>query len=208
MALSDPFHIEERSNTSHMDKKDWQVIERQTNLGEVPSILSGSIKPLRGSESQYINSDPKIAVNQNTIRNPDAIQTLAESEKLDNGQRLRNERLARETEKKTATKDWEQGIISSMTKNNIVPKGNVFPTESLVANNGLSSPSSQMGVYAKFDKNDIPELTAGEKLRLSNEERKKSIQREDGTKTEFKISKAETRGVSDSFTEALKKHLK
>ena len=208
LALSDPFHIEEKVNSTHMDKYDWQQVTKQANLAEIPSMDLGAIKSIRGSESIYVNSEPKTAINQNSIVNPDAIKNLSESTVLDNGARLKQEKAAREEAKRVNAKEWEKNVISSMEKNDIVPKGSVFPTESMHAQNGLSNPSSSMGVYAKFDKNDIPEKTAGELIKERNISSKQSIQRAAKEKEEFKMEKAEIRTISTTFADELKKHLK
>lgn len=208
LVLSDPFHLAEHADTSHMDKEDWQKVKKQSNMKEVPSMVSGSVKPLRGGEDYLKNTDVTVAKNQNSIANPDAIKQFVESEKIDTGARLKAEKQAREDAKKVAHAEWQKNLVDAMDKKDIVPKGNVFPTEVMNAQSGLNSPSSQMGVYAKFDPKNIPEKTAGEKIKDSREEWNRSIQRPDKVKTEFKMDKASTRSISEVFGEELKKRVK
>jgi hypothetical protein len=208
LVLQDPFHLDERANTSHMDYENWQKTAKQGNLSEAPSIDLGAIKAIRGGENYFSNPESKNAINQNSITNPNAIKEFIESEKVDNGMRLKQEKLARDLAKKENTKEWENSIIEAMPKNDIVPKGNVFPTETMNAQSGLNSPSSKMGVYSDFKIEDVPTLTEGEKIKLSQDEHKKSIQRPIKEKEEFHTSSSSVNKVSDTFADELKKYLK
>jgi len=201
----DPFHldIEERNV-----KGDWEKISGEQRLGDKPSMMSGAVKGVRGGEDYSTNSDIHPAANQNSITNPNAIEQLAESEKEDNGVRLSRERDERELAKEAKNKEWEQEKIASMEHIDIIPKGNVFPTEVMNAQPGLNTPSSQMGVYAKFDADSIPDKTEGERISEANETRRKSIQGEDKAKGGFQMNKAPVRSISDDFGDALKKALK
>jgi hypothetical protein len=200
--IGDPFHISQRSDMSHMVKSNWQEVKKQANLND-PSVDSGSVISLRGGENYFLNSDVNPAINQNSITNPDAIRQLAESTKEDNGERLKKQKAQKETDKIANNKAWEKEKIDEMVKIDIVPRGNVFPTETLNANNGLSNPSSKMGVYAKFDVNSIPDMTKGEKLKQSNKEYKESIQRKSQKDDWQKPSKQSSRSISDNFGASL-----
>ncbi|TRZ80661.1 hypothetical protein D4R86_03950 [bacterium] len=179
----DPFHLDvEERNV----KSDWEKISGEQRLGDKPSMMFGAIKGVRGGEDYSINSDINPAANQNSITNPNAIEQLAESEKEDTGVRLARERDERELAKEAKNRDWEQEKIASMKHLDIIPKGNVFPTEVMNAQPGLNTPSSQMGVYAKFDVDSIPEKTQGEKIAEANETRRKSIQGEIRLRVVFK----------------------
>lgn len=204
----DPFHFGKNTDMSHMEKESWQEVKAASKMTEAPTMRGGAVIPSRGGEDYFKNSEPKNAPNQNSISNPDAIKQLAESTAVDTGVRLRAEKQAREDEHKAETKSWQEKIIAAMTHKDIVPHGKVFPTESLTANTGLNNPSSrQSGVYAKFDKDAIPEFTAGEKIKAANDAAKKAIQREAKEKHEFHAEKASTRGISDLLTDELKKRL-
>jgi hypothetical protein len=207
LVLPDPFHIDERSDMSHMEKKNWERVGRQANMKDAP-VMEAGVRPLRGGEDYFANSESKTAKNQNSITNPDAIKQFAESEKLDTGARLKKEKADRITARKDANKEWEQNVIKAMEKNDIVPKGTVFPTEVLNAQPGLNTPSSQMGVYSKMDKKDIPEQTAGEKVREARKQWNSSIKRPEKEKAKFEMSKSSERGISDTFGDELKKLLK
>lgn len=208
LVLKDPFHLDERTNTSHMEREDWQKIAKQSNLSEAPSIGAGTIKALRGGENYFTNADSKNAINQNSITNPDAIKEFAESTKIDNGARLKQEKAEREIAKKTNAKEWEKSIVEAMPKKDVIAKGSVFQTETMNPQSGLNKPSSQMGVYADFKVEDVPTLTEGEKLKSSQDERKKSIQRPQVEKEEFHTSSSSVNKVSDTFADELKKYLK
>ena len=207
LALGDPFKLDQKF-ASEEPKTNWQTITKEAKMKEIPSIANGVVVPVRGGENYNKNSDINPAKNQNSITNPDAIKTLAETQEQDTGLRLRAERLAREEERTIQQREHENEIVNSMVFKDIVPRGKVFPTECLNAQNGLSSPSSERGVYAKFDKDSIPDRTAGEKIKDSNVEYKKSIQRERLVDDPMEMSREATRTVSDVLANELKKALK
>ena len=207
-ALGDPFHITERTESTHMDKVDWQKTSGQSVLKQQPQ-MNGGIVPLAGGEDYNTNSNIKVAPGQNSISDPDAIGKLINNTAQDNGARLKAEKVEKEQAKIAEKKNWEDNKLKEMEHNKMLPKGKVFPTESMVAQSGLNSPSSQRGVYAKFDPADIPDKTKGEQIAENNEARKKSIQREivkeDGWQ---KPQTQSARGISDIFSSELAKLLK
>jgi hypothetical protein len=144
--LGDPFHLDDKADISHMDVANWQEVKKQTNMKDAPVMTSG-IVPVRGGEDYFTNSNIKAnAKNQNSISDPDAIKTMVESTEQDNGARLKEQIKAKETAKKQAHAEWQKDIVDSMEHKEIVPRGNVFPTESMNAQSGVSSPSCQGGV--------------------------------------------------------------
>jgi len=203
--IIDAFKLDDVKDVDYKDKN-WQSIKRQANLEDKPVMRSGII-PVRGGEDYFTNSEVKVARGQNSISDPRAIETLAKSEKEDTGARLRREHQEKEAQKEANKKEWEQQKIAGMGDTSIVPKGKVFPTEVLNAQPGLGAPSSQMGVYAKFDPKDIPDKTQGELLSEAQDQRRKSIQRPEAEEHQFASKKASVREISDVFGEALKKAL-
>ena len=207
--MSDPFHIEERTASKDVtspDKSDWEKVSLAGKLQDSPK-MSG-IVPLRGGEDYFTNSDQRITPGRNSITSPDAIEKLANDTTEDSGARLKREKVEKENRKVAEKANWEKEKIDAMPHRNIVSKGTVFPTESMVAQSGLNSPSSQMGVYAKFNPASIPEKTEGEKLAEQNKTRKQSIQR-DVVEDNWESPRSQSlRGVSDTFADSLKKFLK
>jgi hypothetical protein len=204
--ILDPFHFEKLADTSHMDKKNWQEVKSEAKLKEAPVMANGIVQPLRGGENYFKNSDSKLASNQNSITNANAIKELAESTAIDNGARLKAEQKKKIEAKNISKKEWEQNLVESM-KDDVLAKGKVFPTEVLNAQPGLNAPSSKMGVYAKFDPNQIPEKTVGEKIKENNKQAKLAIQRQPKEKSDFKVERAAARSISGLFSEELKKQL-
>ena len=202
----DPFRIDERSDTSYMDETNWQEVKKQSVLGE-PSVDMGNVLALRGGENYFINSDVSPAPNQNSITNPDAIGQLANSKVMDTGERLKKEQVDKQAQKELDHSEWQQAKIDEMSSGDIIPKGTVFPTETLNANTGLDNPSSQMGVYAKFDPDSIPDKTAGEQIADKNKQYKETIQRPKTEDDWQKPSKQTSRGISDSFADSLATNL-
>lgn len=208
--LGDPFHLEERSDTSHMEKAKWQEVKKQAQMKDAPVMLSGNIIPIRGGEDYFKNTNANAnAKNQNSIADPDAIRKMAEGKEEDSGERIRRQLKEKEEAKKQAHMEWQKDIVKAMEHKDIVPKGVVFPTESLNAQPGLNRPSGSMGVYSKFDPASIPDKTAGEMIREQNAaERKRINPRTEKVKTEFERSHQSARSISETFAEELKKFVK
>jgi hypothetical protein len=207
-ALGDPFHIEERTNMDHMAKANWEKVEGSSNLLDNPrEAMHGGILPLRGGEDTRIANTQTLAPNQNSIHDANAIQRYNESEVEDTGARLARERVEREAARANKHSEWEQDKIAAMEADGFKAQGVVFPTEVMNAGSGISS--SFMGAYSEADLKNLPDLTAGEQLSLSNEDRKRSIQRESSTEAQEwdRVKKAPSVRVSDHFTEELKKKL-
>jgi len=208
--LGDPFHLDERADTTHMEKTKWQEVKKQANMEDAPVMLSGNIIPIRGGENYQTNADTTAnAKNQNSIADPDAIKNLFESQTEDNGARLKRQLEDKEAAKKQAHMEWQDNIVKAMEHKDIVPKGKVFPTEAMNAQPGLNGPSSSMGVYSKFDPESIPEKTAGEQIKEQNDAHRKWMNpRSEKAKPEFERSHQSSRGISDTFAEELKKYQK
>jgi hypothetical protein len=208
-ALGDPFHIEERTNMSHMEKENWERITPSASLLDNPTeAMKGGILPLRGGEDTRISNTPDLPSNQNSMFDPDAIKKLNESEVEDTGVRLARERKEREDARANKHSEWEQEKIAKMQADNFQAQGVVFPTEMATVGSGVSG--QRMGAYSDYDLKNLPEKTAGEKLAAHNEARKASIQREASPKDESnwdEVKSAPSRMISDVFAEELRKSL-
>ena len=201
----DPFRIDERSDTSHMNAANWEQVKKAEVL-DPASIMTGTIIPLGGGENYFLNSDVNPASNQNSITNPDAIKQLAESKKLDNGERLKQQAKAKEEQKKQEHATWQKEKIAAMANGDIIPKGTVFPTETLNAHTGLNHAPIHGGVYSS-KKQSMPAKTEGEKIAENNAARKASIQRPKETDNWQKPCKQSSRFISDVFASSLAKQL-
>lgn len=197
IVLSDPFKLDEKIANVHEKSKWSPEVTKEAKLSDKPA-MSG-IVPIRGGEDYLSNTDAKVARGQNSISDPDAISKLAESTIEDNGARLRRQNLEKEEAKKTRHDEWQQEKIASMEGKEILPNRYVFPTESMNAQPGIKG--------EVFDFSKIPDKTEGEKIRESNEARRKEIRGEEKDKYEFKLERSANRGISDTFADELKKHL-
>lgn len=201
----DAFKIEEKAKTDHMDVVDWQSNKSQLKLSEKPTLVSNSVRSLRGGENYFENSDTKTARGQNSITNPNAIEEFSKTE--DSGDLIKKQVKARKEERAASNKNWQDEKIKSMAGSEIIPKGKVFMTEDMNAQSGIGS-SDGIKKYHGFGVEGLPEKTAGEQLSGRNESRRKSIQR-NVEKAEWQFVQSEsTRVISDDFTESLKKLLK
>lgn len=201
--LGDAFRFEEKIAAATRQERDWQVNTPSQKL-ELNPVMTGGIVPVRGGENYNIQNTPKLANNQNSMANPHAIEELANSEQLDTGARLAKERQERVAQKEQNKKQWQQDLIDSMVHKDIVAHGKVFPTETLNAQPGLGSPASRR-IAGNFDPANVADKTAGEQLKEQNKARHEAISR---PREEFNWEEARgqtVRGISDSFTDSLKK---
>jgi len=205
LKLVDPFHLEDIEEEKA--KANWEEVKSASKLDAKPSMMTGAVVPIGGGEDYLSNSDTPLAKNQNSIVNPTAIEQLAKSDKEDTGVRLAREAKEREEAIVKRHETWQEDKIKAMEHLDDLPKGTVFPTEVMNAQPGLNNPSSQMGVYASFDKDSIPEKTVGESLGQRNEDRRKSIQGADKEVHEFGIQAEASRTISDPLFDSLKKSL-
>jgi len=205
LKLNDPFHLEDMAEEAPREK--WEEVKSASKLEDRPSMMTNAVVPIGGGEDYLANSDVPLAKNQNSIVNPDAIGQLASSDKEDTGVRLAREAAEREEAKGARHEAWQEDKIKAMVHNEDLPKGTVFCTEVMDAQPGLNSPSSQMGVYAKFDIDSVPEKTIGETLADRSEERRQEIQGRDKEDHDFGIQSEASRTISDPFVDSLKKSL-
>ena len=202
----DPFKLDALLNKEASKPDVWETVGRQSDLTNKPSMYA-SVRAIRGGEDTSISNRPSLAENQNSINNPDAIKEMVESDIPDTGARLAAEKAAREQLKSDEHTAWKQNKIEAMSKQ-LMPSGRVFPTESLNAQSGIKS--SIMAAHSTFDpEKDLPAQTEGEMIKEKNASRKQSIQREEVADNDWDSAKQQSSfGISDTFAESLKKHLR
>lgn len=195
--------IHRQAANKHMEKSDWEKVEPQQVLGDKPSLLSGSIVPIRGGEVYEKTQIVGVQDGQNSIVDPDALERLANSEKEDVRTKIRKAKEARMQDKQ-AQKDREiERLARELKKYNLDKKTSVFATEVMNANPGLNTPDSQIGVFRDYDVSELPKKTKGEMLRDKNKERSASIKREQKADTWEKPSRPTKAEISDLFGESL-----
>jgi len=197
--IEDPFKLDTAGDNDYMKEASWEDVKKPLTLNNRPSMMSNAIKPVRGGEDYFENSDIPVARGRNSINNPGAIEALAENEQEDTGARLKRENEERASQREANHESWEQGKVDAMEFNDIIPKGKVFPTEVMNAQPGIRG--------EVFDFDSIPEQSEGEKLAKANDDRRKLIQGEDAEAHEFMPRKAPVLSISDTFGAELAKHL-
>lgn len=197
ITLADPFKIDANISKAHEKSKWVPELKGASKLSECPT-MSG-IVPVRGGEDYNANSESKVAKGQNSISNPNAIQSLAESQEEDTGARLKRENKEKAESRKAEHSNWQKEKIDAMELKNILPNRSVFPTEVMNAQPGIRGEI--------FDFASVPEKTEGEKIKQANIDRKEVIRGKEKQKHDFITEKSPVRGISDAFAEELKKHL-
>lgn len=207
-ALGDPFKLQERANMDHMEKDNWEKITKASKLSDSPfKSMNGEVLPLRGGENYDEANQQKLATNQNSIVDPDALDRLYESQEETTKERLSRQAKEREDKRKLNHEKWENDKIAQMQEDGFKSQGVVFPTEVSYFNAGVKD--GFMGAYSNEDLQNLPEKTLGETLASRNQERKQSIQRDIDENKEWDSLKSQSsRMVSDGFAESLKRSLK
>ena len=196
--LGDAFKIDEKLNKI-TEQENWEEIKTAKTLNEKPKIDAG-IVAIRGGEDSRIHQSFNSSDGINSIANPDSIKNAIEKGKEDTGVRLKREKAEREAAKANRHHEWEEKKIKAMKNKNIVQDRKVFPTEVLNAQPGIRG--------EVFDFDSLPDRTDGENLKIAQEDRRKAIRGEDRQKHEFGLDAGTRVGISDSFAEELKKHIK
>ncbi len=209
LVLNDPFHLNELLDSKDESQDDWQEVKAQSKLKDSPSILTNSVKPIRGGEDYNKSNCPSFGTSQNTISNPDQIKNTLESECVDNGVRIRAEKEAIRKQRDAENTEKLNAIAKEISSDKLMDnmRKKVFPTESLNAQSGLNSSRNEMGVYSEKDLMDMPEKTLGEKLSEKNDERRASIQRPKKEKVDLNVKSSFASTISDSFLDSLKTKL-
>ena len=213
LALGDPFKIDQVSNERKTtpSRDDWEFVSKSKNLSDKPSMMTNNIIPIGGGEDYNSNPNHTLPSNQNSIVNPDAIEQFANSDELDTGVRLKQQAEDRKKQIQQSNKEWEdsktKNLKEALGNTNMYSRGSVFLTESMDAQTGLNNPSSQMGVYSDFSKDDIPDKTEGEKLHDVANSRRESIQRESKESHKFELEEPHKSSVGSDFAESLKREL-
>lgn len=202
---SDPFRIEEKSNTDYMKKANWEQVTKQSTMKESPSMNSGAVNSLKGGEDYNKNQNHTVARGQNSILNPNAIKEYAEDKTIDNRQKILDSKIARENAKKQDKIDREEKVIKSMDKNNIIPKGKIFHTDNAQMATNLNSHQAKSGVYINCDPESIPNQTQGEKI-ASNKKEEDNKRKTENVKWE-RVNSESSSHISDSFADSLKNAL-
>ena len=140
---------------------------------------------------------------QNSLLNPNAIKQLAESKNDDNGVRLRAEAKARSENYSKQQKLADQEKVAAAEKSAQEVPGSLSRGSVILAG---SDNIASLHTGRLYQKEDLPDLTPGEELRLKNQQRKASIQRP-RQQREYGDGTEARRAISADFAEALKKAL-
>ena len=187
--LGDPFHLDEVGDMKHMATSNWESVR--------PPVRSNDIQPIAMTSASVINigsvneaSVPRrtrTVPGQNSLLDPNAIQTLAESKDENIVARMRSEAEARKTKRADSNRQRDAEMVAKAEAAEqeipgITPRGSVLATDAKPATGGFK------GGTLIASKDTMPELTAGETIRARNQLRQ----------AEIKAKKAQDRGSWDT----------
>lgn len=198
--MSDPFKIDEKLADDRNIHEDWEQISYAKNLKDKPSTKG--INAIRGGENYNESPEYKGASNQNSILEPNKIEDLFNSETMDVGERIRQEKGEILKERMDAQqKDRDASLTEASEQLSIMTIGNVFPTESLTAQTGIKG---RMG-GSLMDFESIPEKTEGEMFKEMQQEKTSSIQREKKSDRSWEKVDNNVRSISEDFVKDLER---
>lgn len=216
--VMDAFKLDEKAAAAdHLaQKENWQQVKnpvRASDMTEEDRMTSRTIKSHAGSGVERHDATPhlKVRPGQNSVAAPDAIGDEIRSTAEDNGVRLRREAKERAETRKHARSEWERDAVAHAEKLGqgamATPKVSKH-TNTYTYHSGIKDRAGVMpGVFQK-EIIDLPDLTAGEKLKQKNASRRSGIQRK-ADKSRDWDSIEHTRqsefSISDTFYEELKK---
>jgi len=205
-AVMDPFNLDREIDTSYLNKnKSWDKLSPESKMSK-PTLSNKqhSITSLGGGEDYLKNTHLNVRRGQNSVTDPNAIDSIINDKSEDVGSRIRKERKEQEIGRKSEMIASEKKIVQEGKDNGFgaMPHGKVTLTEAM---------NAQPGIRHKDAFNlDVPNQTDGEKLSKQNEQRKSSIQREakKDEKSWDKPQPQSTHEISDIFTKSLAEKLK
>ena len=204
-AVMDPFNLDRDIDTSYLDKnKSWDKLSPESKMSKpTASSKQHSIISAAGSDDYFKNVHLTTRRGQNSVTNPNAIDSIINDKSEDVGLRLRNARKEQEIGRKSEIIATEKKIIQDGKDMGFgsIPHGKVKLTEAM---------NAQPGIKNKDLYNLDAKQTDGEKLAKKNEQRKASIQREVQKDERLwdKPQSQATHEISDVFTKTLAEKLK
>jgi len=200
--LGDPFKINEKLEDDRNIHEEWEKVSTAKTLSDKPS--TSGINALRGGEDYNANFVHQSGLNQNSILDPEKLDRLAESDLVDNGEKIRQEKAKILEERQAEQQKVRDDLVSEAEQElSIMTIGNVFPTESLNAQSGIQG---EMGGKL-LDVDSVPEKTEGEMIKEMNVENKAKIQRPKEEDRSWEKIDTNVRTISDDFGEELSKIL-
>lgn len=201
-----PFEVSVTASETFEKDKSWEQVISVKKLQNQPDPYS-TVRGLRGGEEHDANRIVGVATGQNSIAAPNAIGDYVDETTDDNREVIQTSNQERKEKIAFKTSDWESEKIAEMSEHaSIIPRDGVCRVNSEGSNQVANVAPGNRSMWG--DETDIPDVSAGEKLREQALERKTAIQRTKDfeRKWDEQASAVEVR-VSDPFFDSLKKNL-
>jgi hypothetical protein len=195
--------------SSFKPNRDWDSVQPAKKLANNGRESSGIVGRLDGRETYESQREVGVRPGEASIASPNAIQEYAESKDQSSLDRIRESNDKRREKIVFDKKQWEEDFAKALPDKGTIAMGGPKLTGASVENSRMRVGEGQHSMFDVKDRvGDIPEMTAGEMLSHSNDERRESIQRpknEDRSWDAPKSSKKEV--IGDVFFEALKRQM-
>ena len=211
--IGDPFHLADAGDMKHMAASDWESIKPAVHASDRQSIAmtSASVINIGATNEASVPRYTRVAPGQNSMMEPNAIGALAESADNNTSARLRQEAKDRHSKRTDANRQRDAEMVAKAEAAEqefpgITPRGTVMATDAKAATGGFKGGQLVLA-------SELPELTAGEKIRQGNQDRKAGIQRQKvADRTDWDTLKGASRHEmqilsSETILDALKKQM-
>jgi hypothetical protein len=162
------------------------------------------VVPIRGGEEYEKNPEKGVRSGENSIADPEAIDSLASS-----SEKTSLETIREGNEQRKATgfdrDSWESEVASKMRDSNILPSKGARMVESPQSQNHTSSGKYRESIMSDSDL--APDKTVGETIPELNEKRASEIKREKEEDDWERMESSVGNMVTDVFYESLQKNL-
>jgi hypothetical protein len=203
---------EETTEAKHFEEnRDWDSRSAAQAMDYKPAgaMLTGSVIPIRGGETWEEDPVMQVRRGENSIAEPDAIQSEIDDEKVSSRDWIRQENEKRRSDRAFDREAWEAEFTAKLREGlAVVPKAGIVRTENPEPQKHTPNPQWSQSIMASGDAEPMPDRTLGETLAEKRDARRHEIQREDPEEVDWDSRRSSVpEKVSDLFYDSLKKNL-
>jgi len=182
----------------------WETSKAAQLMNYRPDVEG--VVPIRGGDEYDLNPVKGVRDGENSIADPDAIETSAQAEGKSSVDLIREGNESRKNASIFDSDAWESGMSAEMD-DTIVPDGGYRMVESPQSQNHSSTGSYRETIAADPDSAPVPDRTAGEQIPELNQLRACEITRETEIDDWEKLESSVGNTVTDLFFDNLQKNL-
>ncbi len=186
---------------------DWKDAENSKAKTIASRPAEDGIVPIRGGEKYEQDTVKSIRPGENSIDDPNAINSIATSDTKSTLDEIREAQERRKNETVFNIEDWQAEKEANLV-DPIVPQDGHRQVESPVAQNHSSNGAWNNSIVTDPESSPMPDMTTGEQIASANAAKRASISRETQSDDWEQMESSVLGKVGDLFTESLEKELK